>query len=118
MEALSTWSPIETYTALYIRAVRTRGYNKSLYSFLQIYGESPSMLNKAQKVMKGFIQTGLMYRKEGTRECYWNKFGRYILSEGLHDFVKQCLYGAPNFSRSPYVYVNKQMKFIEHREEI
>lgn len=111
MKVPETWSPIETYTALYIRAVRTRGYNKSLYSFLQIYGESPAMLKKAQRVMQGFIKTGLMYRKEGTRECYWNKSGRYILAEGIHDFVSQCLYSAPNFSRASYVYTNKQMRY-------
>lgn len=118
MEVLKRLSPIETYTALYIKAVRIRGYNKSLYSFLQIYGESPAMLKKAQRIMQGFIKTGLMYRKEGTRECYWNKSGRYILAEGIHEFVKECLYSAPNFSRAPYVYTNKQMEFREIRENM
>ena len=110
MEVLKTWSPIETYTALYIRAVRTRGYNKSLYSFVSIFGESNYLKNQAHKIMQGFRKTGLIVRK--TRQTYeWNKQGRYILAEGIHDFVKECLYSAPNFSKAPYVYINKQMRY-------
>lgn len=113
MEIPVTWSPIETYTALYIKAVRTRGYNKSLYSFVNIYGESSTIQVYAKKIMRGFVKTGLMIKTPNKQEYYWNKSGRYILSEGIHEFVKQCLYSAPNFSRAPYVYVNKRVELYE-----
>lgn len=113
MKILKTWSPIEIYTALYIRAVRTRGYNKSLHSFVNIFGESITIQSYAKRVMQGFLKTGLITKKPGKREYYWNKSGKYILAEGIHDFVHECLYGAPNFSRAPYVYTNKQVEWRE-----
>lgn len=110
MEVLRTWSPIETYTALYIKAVRTRGYNKSLYSFVNIYGESTTIQIYAKKIMRGFIKTGLIHKRPGKQQYYWNREGKYILAEGIHDFVYQCLYSTPNFSKAPYVYTNKRIE--------
>ena len=104
MEILKTWSPIETYTALYIKAVRTRGYNKSLYSFIRIFGENSGVCEYGRRIMLGFLKTGLMTRKGKSREYYWNKSGKYILAEGIHDFVHECLYSAPNFSRASYIH--------------
>ena len=103
----ATWSPIETYTALYIRAVRTRGYNKSLYSFVSAFGESNTIKLYAHKVMRGFMKTGLMIRK--TRQTYsWNRSGKYILVEGIHAFVHDCLYTELNVSKISYVYTDKR----------
>ena len=84
----ATWSPIETYTALYIKAVRTRGYNKSLYAFVSAFGESNTIKEYANRVMRGFIKEGLMTRKS---YCVysWNRNGKYILAEELHEFCSK-----------------------------
>lgn len=86
----ATWSPIETYTALYIKAVRTRGYNKSLYSFVSIFGESNTIKEYANRIMRGLVKEGLMTRK--SRQKYsWNRNGKYILAEELHEFCNKHL---------------------------
>lgn len=90
MEIPATWSPIETYTALYIRAVRTRGYSKSLYSFVSAFETSFYIRNQANTIMRGFIKSGLMNRKSRQRYT-WNRDGKYILVEELHQFVQTCL---------------------------
>lgn len=107
MEVVSTWSPIETYTALYIKAVKTRGYNKSLYSFVNIYGESSTIQVYAKKIMRGFVKTGLMTKTPNKQEYYWNKSGKYILAEDLHEFINKCLWS----SELPKVQTNKQMRY-------
>lgn len=107
MEILATWSPIETYTALYIKAVRTRGYNKSLYSFVNIYGESSTIQVYAKKIMRGFVKTGLMTKTPNKQEYCWNKSGKYILIEDLHEFINKCL----RSSEIPKVQTNKQMRY-------
>lgn len=86
----ATWSPIETYTALYIRAVRTRGYNKSLYSFVSAFETSFYIRNQANAIMRGFIKSGLLNRKSRQRYT-WNREGKYILVDEVHEFVKQSL---------------------------
>lgn len=88
MSIISTWSPIETYTALYIKAVRTRGYNKSLYSFVSMFGESGTILLHANKIMRGFVKAGLIIRKSRQRYT-WNRDGKYILAEELHEFCNK-----------------------------
>lgn len=110
MEILKTWSPIETYTALYIRAVRTRGYNKSLYSFVGIFKESATIKLYANRIIQGFMKTGLIVRKD--RQTYeWNRSGKYILMDGIHAFVQDCLYTGFNASKMEYIYTNKQMQY-------
>ena len=110
MEILRTWSPIETYTALYIRAVRTRGYNKSLYSFVGIFKESATIKLYANKIMQGFMKTGLIVRKN--RQTYeWNRSGKYILMDGIHAFVQDCLHTGFNASKMEYIYTNKQIQY-------
>lgn len=107
MQIPATWSPIETYTALYIRAVRTRGYNKSLYSFVSAFGESNTIKQYAHKVMQGFMKTGLMVRK--TRQTYsWNRSGKYILVEEIHVFVYDCLCGEFDMSKISYIHIDKR----------
>ena len=94
----ATWSPIETYTALYIKAVRTRGYKavrtrgylKSLYSFVSIFGESSTIKEYANRIMRGLVKEGLMTRKS-YRVYAWNRNGKYILAEELHDFCSKYL---------------------------
>lgn len=87
---MATWSPIETYTALYIKAVRTRGYSRSLYSFVSIFGESRTIKEYANRIMRGFLKEGLMTRK--SRQKYaWNRNGKYILGTELHDFCSKYL---------------------------
>lgn len=88
MSVIATWSPIETYTALYIKAVRTRGYNKSLYAFVSSFGESNTIKEYANRVMRGFITEGLMTRKS-YRVYSWNRNGKYILAEELHEFCSK-----------------------------
>lgn len=88
MDIIATWSPIETYTALYIKAVRTRGYNKSLYSFVSMFGTTCTIKEYANRVMRGFIKDGLMVRKS-YREYGWNQKGKYILITELHDFCSK-----------------------------
>lgn len=90
MEIIKTWSPIETYTALYIKAVRTRGYNKSLYSFVSIFGESNTIKEYANRIMRGLVKEGLMTRKS-YRVYSWNRNGKYILAEELHEFCSKHL---------------------------
>lgn len=86
----ATWSPIETYTALYIKAVRTRGYSKSLYSFVSIFGESNTIKEYARRITIGLVKEGLMTRK--SRQKYsWNRNGKYILAEELHEFCERYL---------------------------
>lgn len=96
-ENLKTWSPIETYTALYIKHVRTCGYTKSLKCFVQIFGETPTIQQYARRVMRGFLKSGLLCKKS-TREYYWNRSGKFLLSENIHDFVKEAMYGNLDFS--------------------
>ena len=79
MSVVAIWSPIETYTALYIKAVRTRGYSKSLYSFVSMFGESSTIKEYANRVMRGFITEGLMTRKS-YRVYSWNRKGKYIVA--------------------------------------
>ena len=88
MSVIATWSPIETYTALYIKAVRTRGYNKSLYAFVSSFGESNTIKEYANRIMRGFITEGLMTRKS-YRVYSWNRNGKYILAEELHEFCNK-----------------------------
>ena len=86
----ATWSPIETYTALYIKAVRTRGYSKSLHSFVSMFGESNTIKEYAGRIMRGLVKEGLMTRK--SRQKYsWNRNGKYILAEELHEFCSKYL---------------------------
>lgn len=90
MNIIATWSPIETYTALYIKAVRTRGYSKSLYSFVSIFGESNTIKEYASRMMRGLVKEELMTRK--SRQKYsWNRNGKYILAEELHEFCSKYL---------------------------
>ena len=87
---MATWSPIETYTALYIKAVRTRGYSKSLYSFVSKYRESKTIQEYAGRIMRGLVKEGLMTRKS-YRVYSWNRNGKYILAEELHEFCVKYL---------------------------
>lgn len=90
MEVVKNWSPIETYTALYIKAVRTRGYSKSLYSFVSMFGESNTIKEYSGRIMRGLVKEGLMTRK--SRQKYsWNRNGKYILAEELHEFCSKYL---------------------------
>lgn len=111
MQYLKVWSPIETYTALYIKHVRTCGYTKSLHSFVNIFGETTTIQQYAKRVMQGFLKSGLICKKSGKREYYWNKSGKYILSEGIHAFVQDCLYTGLNASKMPYIHINKQIRY-------
>lgn len=86
----ATWSPIETYTALYIKAVRTRGYSKSLYSFVSMFRESNTIKEYANRIMRGLVKEGLMTRKS-YRVYSWNRNGKYILAEELHEFCSKHL---------------------------
>ena len=95
---LKTWSPIETYTALYIKHVRTCGYTKSLHSFVRIFGETSTIQQYAKRVMRGFLKSGLISRKAGTREYCWNCSGKFLLSEGIHEFVQKSMYGTFDFT--------------------
>lgn len=104
---LKTWSPIETYTALYIKHVRTCGYTKSLHSFVNIFGETTTIQQYAKRVMQGFLKSGLICKKSGKREYYWNKSGKFLLSEGIHAFVHESMYGKPDFTGATYIHVNR-----------
>ena len=104
---LKSWSPIETYTALYIKHVRTYGYTKSLYSFVRIFGETSTIQQYAKRVMRGFLKSGLISRKSGTREYRWNNSGKFLLSEGIHAFVQESMYGKPDFTGATYIHVNR-----------
>lgn len=107
MSIMATWSPIETYTALYIKHVRTCGYTKSLHSFVKIFGETSTIQQYARRVMQGLLKSGLISRKFGTREYHWNNSGKYILSEGIHEFVRESVYGKPDFTGATYIHVNR-----------
>lgn len=107
-ENLKTWSPIETYTALYIKHVRTCGYTKSLHSFVRIFGETSTIQQYAKRVMRGFLKSGLIFRKSGTREYHWNTSGKFLLSEGIHTFVRESMYGKPDFTGATYIHVNRR----------
>ena len=111
IQHLKTWSPIETYTALYIKHVRTCGYTKSLHSFVRIFGETTTIQQYAKRVMRGFLKSGLITKKSGKREYHWNKSGKYILSEGIHAFVQDCLYTEFNASEISYIHTNKQTRY-------
>lgn len=107
IQHLKTWSPIETYTALYIKHVRTCGYTKSLHSFVNIFGESTTIQQYAKRVMRGFLKSGLISKKSGTREYRWNNSGKYIFSEGIHEFVQESMYGKPDFTGATYIHINR-----------
>ena len=47
--------------------------------------------------MRGFLKSGLLCKKS-TREYYWNRSGKFLLSENIHDFVKEAMYGNLDFS--------------------
>ena len=98
IQYLKTWSPIETYTALYIKHVRTCGYTKSLHSFVRIFRETPTIQQYAKRVMRGFLKSGLISRKSGTREYHWNNSGKFLLSKGIHAFVRESMYGTFDFT--------------------
>lgn len=104
---LKSWSPIETYTALYIKHVRTCGYTKSLHSFVRIFGETSTIQQYARRVMRGLLKSGLISRKSGTREYRWNNSGKFLLSEGIHEFVRESMYGKPDFTGVTYIHVNR-----------
>lgn len=77
---------IVTYTCLYIKHIRTHGYNKSLYSFVHQSESNDQLLNYARLMQNELVHKRVISRI--SRQKYnWNTEGRILLLNDIKTIV-------------------------------
>lgn len=81
---------IVIYTCLYIKHVRTRGYNKSLYSFVKQFESNSYFCILTYKISNELVRKHYLNRI--SRQKYiWNTEGKILLRKDLKRLIKNCI---------------------------